>query len=79
MNADQLQGKWKQVKGSVKERWGKLTDDDLDVIDGKHDQLVGKIQEKYGIARDAAQKQVDEWNAAVTSHQSDREQTRKAS
>ncbi len=63
MNSDQLQGKWKQVKGSVKERWGKLTDDDLDVINGKHDQLVGKIQEKYGIAREAAQKQVDEWNA----------------
>jgi uncharacterized protein YjbJ (UPF0337 family) len=79
MNADQLQGKWKQVKGSVKERWGKLTDDDIDVINGKHDQLVGKIQEKYGIARDAAQKQVDEWNAAVESHQSDAEHVRKAS
>ena len=62
MNSDQMQGKWKQMKGSVKERWGKLTDDDIDVIDGKHDQLVGKIQERYGIARDAAQKQVDEWN-----------------
>jgi len=77
MNSDQLQGKWKQVKGSVKERWGKLTDDDLDVINGKHDQLVGKIQEKYGIAREAAQKQVDEWNS-VESDQSDFEK-RKAS
>jgi uncharacterized protein YjbJ (UPF0337 family) len=77
MNSDQLQGKWKQVKGSVKERWGKLTDDDLDVINGKHDQLVGKIQEKYGIAREAAQKQVDEWNA-VESDRSDFEK-RKAS
>jgi uncharacterized protein YjbJ (UPF0337 family) len=77
MNSDQLQGKWKQIKGSVKERWGKLTDDDIDVINGKHDQLVGKIQEKYGVARDAAQKQVDEWNA-VESHESD-EQRRKAS
>jgi uncharacterized protein YjbJ (UPF0337 family) len=75
MNSDQLQGKWKQVKGSVKERWGKLTDDDIDVINGKHDQLVGKIQEKYGIARDAAQKQVDEWNA-VESEQSDMERRR---
>ena len=78
MNSDQLQGKWKQIKGSVKERWGKLTDDDINVIDGKHDQLVGKIQEKYGIAREAAQKQVDEWNA-VESRQSDLEQRRKAS
>jgi uncharacterized protein YjbJ (UPF0337 family) len=65
MNSDQLKGKWKQLKGSVKERWGKLTDDDIDVIDGQHDQLIGVIQERYGIARDAAQKEVDEWNAAV--------------
>lgn len=62
MNSDQLKGKWKQMKGSVKERWGKLTDDDIDVIDGQHDQLIGKIQERYGVAREAAQKQVDEWN-----------------
>jgi uncharacterized protein YjbJ (UPF0337 family) len=82
MNADQLKGKWKQVKGSVKEHWGKLTDDDLDVIDGKHDQLVGKIQERYGLAKDAAQKQVDEWNAterADAQYQSDMEQRRKVS
>jgi uncharacterized protein YjbJ (UPF0337 family) len=78
MNSDQMQGKWKQIKGSVKERWGKLTDDDIDVINGKHDQLVGKIQEKYGIAREAAQKQVDEWNA-LDSRESDLEQRRKAS
>jgi uncharacterized protein YjbJ (UPF0337 family) len=64
MNADQLKGKWKQMKGSVKERWGKLTDDDLDVINGQSEQLVGKIQERYGVAREAAQKQVDEWNIA---------------
>jgi uncharacterized protein YjbJ (UPF0337 family) len=64
MNSDQLKGKWKQVKGSVKERWGKLTDDDIDVINGQSEQLVGTIQERYGIAREAAQKQVDEWNAA---------------
>ena len=76
MNSDQLQGKWKQVKGSVKERWGKLTDDDINVIDGKHDQLIGKIQERYGIAREAAQKQVDEWNAAEA-RQSDVAQKRK--
>ena len=51
MNSDQLEGKWKQAKGTVKERWGKLTDDDVDVINGRTDQLVGKIQEQYGIAR----------------------------
>jgi uncharacterized protein YjbJ (UPF0337 family) len=65
MNSDQLKGKWKQMKGSVKERWGKLTDDDLDVIDGQQDRLIGTIQEKYGIAREAAQKQVEEWNAVA--------------
>jgi uncharacterized protein YjbJ (UPF0337 family) len=78
MNSDQLTGKWKQMKGSIKERWGKLTDDDIDVIDGQNDQLIGKIQERYGIAREAAQKQVDEWNAIVAST-SDVEDTRKAS
>jgi len=82
MNSDQMQGKWKQMKGSVKERWGKLTDDDLDVIDGKHDQLVGKIQERYGIAKDVAQKQIDDWNAtqkADAQYQAEAEQRRKAS
>jgi uncharacterized protein YjbJ (UPF0337 family) len=61
MNSDQLQGKWKQVKGSIKERWGKLTDDDVDIINGQNDQLVGRIQERYGIAKEEAQRQVDEW------------------
>lgn len=78
MNSDQLKGKWKQVKGSAKERWGKLTDDDIDVIDGQTDQLIGKIQERYGLAREAAQKQVDEWNA-THARESDVEQRRKAS
>jgi uncharacterized protein YjbJ (UPF0337 family) len=61
MNSDQMQGKWKQMKGTVKERWGKLTDDDVDVINGQNDQLVGKIQEKYGIAKEEAQRQVEDW------------------
>lgn len=61
MNSDQLEGKWKQVKGSVKQKWGKLTDDDIDVIAGKKDQLVGKLQERYGIAKEQAEKQADEW------------------
>ena len=62
MNNDRVEGKWKQMKGSLKSRWGKLTDDDLDVIEGQKDQLVGKVQERYGIAKEEAQKQVDEWN-----------------
>jgi uncharacterized protein YjbJ (UPF0337 family) len=61
MNWDQVEGKWTQYKGKVKEKWGKLTDDDLDVIAGKRDQLVGRIQERYGIAKEQAQKDVDEY------------------
>ena len=58
MNQDRIEGNWKQVKGKVKEQWGKLTDDDLDVIAGKRDQLLGRIQERHGIAKDEAEKQV---------------------
>jgi uncharacterized protein YjbJ (UPF0337 family) len=58
MNQDQMEGKWKQYKGKAKEQWGKLTDDDLDIIAGKRDQLIGKVQERYGIAREEAEKQV---------------------
>jgi uncharacterized protein YjbJ (UPF0337 family) len=61
MNWDEIAGKWKQSVGKAKERWGKLTDDDLTAISGKRDQLVGKIQERYGIAKEAAEKQVDEF------------------
>jgi len=61
MNSDQLQGKWKQMKGSIRERWGKLTDDDVDVVNGQTTQLVGRIQERYSIAKEEAQKQVEEW------------------
>jgi len=65
MNWDQIEGKWKQYKGQVKERWGKLTDDDLDVIDGKRQQLIGKIQQRYGLAKEAAEKQADEFVTAL--------------
>jgi len=61
MNKEELKGKWMQVKGQAKERWGKLTDDELDQIDGKSDQLAGKIQEKYGKTREEAEKEIDEW------------------
>jgi uncharacterized protein YjbJ (UPF0337 family) len=59
MNRDRLGGNWKQVKGKLKEQWGKLTDDDLDVIAGRRDQLLGRIQERHGLARDEARRQVD--------------------
>lgn len=62
MNWDQVEGKWKQMKGSVKKQWGKLTDDDLDVIAGKQEQLAGKIQERYGITREEANKQIRDWS-----------------
>lgn len=52
MNKDEAYGNWKQFKGKVKEQWGKLTDDDMTVIEGKRDQLVGKIQERYGYEKD---------------------------
>ena len=56
-----MKDKWKQVKGAVKERWGKLTDDDLDTIAGRRDQLVGKIQERYGITREQAEREIEAW------------------
>lgn len=61
MNWDQMEGKWKQYSGKAKEKWGKLTDDDLEVIRGRRDQLIGKIQERYGIVKQEAEKQVDEF------------------
>lgn len=61
MNWDIVKGKWKQVTGSAKSNWGKLTDDDLTQIDGEREKLIGKVQEKYGIARDKAEAEVDAW------------------
>jgi len=57
MNRDIAEGKWKQVKGSVKEWWGKITDDEVDQIGGNYDKLVGKLQEKYGYSREEAEKE----------------------
>lgn len=64
MNWDQVEGKWKQYQGKIREKWGKLTDDDLQMVHGKRDQLIGKIQERYGISREEAHKQLDEFLAA---------------
>ena len=57
MNQDKVAGQWKQVKGKLKEQWGKLTDDEIDQMEGNSQQLAGKIQERYGIARDEAERQ----------------------
>lgn len=65
MNWDQIVGNWKQIKGQAKEQWGKLTNDDLDVVAGQRDKLVGKLQERYGLAREEARKQADEWVARL--------------
>lgn len=65
MNWDQIEGKWKQFTGSARERWGKLTDDDFEKAAGKKEKLVGKIQERYGMAKQEAERQVDEWSAAL--------------
>jgi uncharacterized protein YjbJ (UPF0337 family) len=69
MNWDQIEGKWKQASGKVREKWGKLTDDDLATIHGRRDQLVGKIQERYGLAKEAAEKEVDEFVSTFNSSQ----------
>jgi len=61
MNWDRIEGNWKQLKGTVKQKWGKLTDDDIALIDGKQTELVGRLQERYGIAKDAAESQIDDW------------------
>ncbi|QBX35410.1 CsbD family protein [Paracoccus liaowanqingii] len=61
MNWDIIQGKWKQLKGSAKEKWGELTDDELDQIDGNKDKMAGKLQEKYGYTKDQADKEIDDY------------------
>jgi uncharacterized protein YjbJ (UPF0337 family) len=59
LNSDQLEGKWKPVKSEVRERRGKLTDDDIQIVAGRRDQLIGRVEERYGIAKEAATKEVD--------------------
>jgi len=65
MNGDRIEGQWKQLNGKLKSRWGKLTDDDLQVADGNAEYLAGKLQERYGLARDEATKQVREFENNV--------------
>ena len=61
MNEDILKGKWRQIKGEVKSRWGKLTDDDVDRVEGDAEKLIGRVQERYGYQRDEAKREVDDF------------------
>lgn len=63
MNEDILKGQWTQIKGRVREKWGKLTADDVEVIQGRAEQLIGRIQERYGVGRSEAERQVKDWIA----------------
>jgi uncharacterized protein YjbJ (UPF0337 family) len=65
MNWEKVQGNWKQFKGKVKEKWGKLTDDDLTVVAGKREQLAGILQKKYGYAKEQAEKELDEFTRSL--------------
>ena len=75
MNWDQIEGKWMQMKGNVKQRWGKLTDDDLTIIGGKRDNLIGKLQERYGYQKEQAKREVEDWvtTFGTTSHHKEHE------
>jgi uncharacterized protein YjbJ (UPF0337 family) len=72
MNWDRIEGNWKQLKGSVREQWAKLTDDHIEAVAGKRDLLVGKIQEMYGITKEETEKQVSAWEK----HQNQAEHTK---
>ncbi len=61
MNWDQIKGNWKQTKGEVQKQWGKLTNDDLDVVEGERTKLAGRLQERYGYAKEQANKEIDTW------------------
>ena len=71
MNWDRIEGNWKQMMGSARERWGKLTDDDWHTVGGKKDQLIGKLQERYGYSREQADRELDDWSRQMF----DKEQT----
>ncbi|MCW9710978.1 CsbD family protein [Avibacterium sp. 21-586] len=62
MNWEQLEGKWDQIKGTIKTKWAELTDDDLLLIEGKKDKFIGMLQERYGITKEEAEKQADEFD-----------------
>jgi uncharacterized protein YjbJ (UPF0337 family) len=66
MNKEQLEGNWSQLKGKVREQWGKLTDDDIAVVNGRRDQLAGKIEERYGLAKAEVAQQIAQWERRLS-------------
>ena len=66
MNWDQIEGKWQQFKGMARQKWAKLTDDDLEYIAGNKDQFTGRLQERYGIAKEEAQRQLEDWQSGLS-------------
>ncbi|MGA8143994.1 MAG: CsbD family protein [Candidatus Acidiferrales bacterium] len=71
MNWDQVEGKWKQYTGEIRERWSKLTDDDIHIIAGKREQLIGRLQERYGLAKEVAAHEADEFVRELTEEPED--------
>lgn len=71
MNWDRIEGNWKQLRGNVREKWGKLTDDQLDVIAGRRDQLAGKLQEAYGYSKDEAEREIGDWASSLSDDSKD--------
>lgn len=61
MNWHRIEGNWKQFKGKAQQQWGRLTNDDLDVVEGKRTELAGRLQERYGIQKEEAERQIDSW------------------
>jgi len=71
MNWDRIEGNWKQLSGKVRQQWGKLTDDDLDMIDGRREELAGRIQEVYGISKDEADRQIERFSGLLDADTND--------
>jgi uncharacterized protein YjbJ (UPF0337 family) len=65
MDSDRIKGTWREIKGKVQERWGELTDDELDMIEGRQEQLVGIIQKHYGYAKEEAEREVEQWQRST--------------
>lgn len=72
MNREQFHGQWNEIKGKVKEKWGKLTEDDLKMIDGKREQLIGMIQKKYGLAKEKAERELTNFEAGLKSYKNEK-------
>jgi uncharacterized protein YjbJ (UPF0337 family) len=72
MNRDTLKGQWMQLKGKIRQQWGKLTDDEIDQLQGNAEQLIGRVQERYGYTRQQAEQEVDRWLGQQRSDEGER-------